>query len=163
MSLLCLFCCVTDILTSLWIVKNSVIEFLVWSLPSDLEGRISCFPTHDGAAFTAVTESLNKLNLTSSHCSIDTRNFFSRNSCFGDSKSKYCENSDEGAFKCLNEIGDVAFMSLETFKNLTGNERFTFSFFPIKHFYFFFQSKLITIQPKWLQSSLSLQTINSVY
>lgn len=90
---------------------------------ADLEGRVACFPTYQGAAFVSALESLNKLKLISSNCSSSVGKFFSRKSCFGDRKSKYCGTDfvgDMGALECLTNVGDVAFMNLETFKNLTG-------------------------------------------
>lgn len=69
-----------------------------------------------------MTESLSKLKLIEGNCSSTVENFFSRKSCFGDKDSSYCKDSfvnDGGPLKCLKEFGDVAFMNLETFKNLT--------------------------------------------
>lgn len=88
-----------------------------------MNGKIACLPALDGAAFTSVTETLYSLKLISSNCSSVAQEFFSRKSCYGTRKSKYCSINyagDNGSFHCLKEHGDVAFMNLETFKNLTG-------------------------------------------
>jgi hypothetical protein len=88
-----------------------------------LEGKIACFPSFEGAAFIAVSEALQKLKLSSDNCSSSVSNYFSRKSCYLNRKSKYCRsspNGDIGAFECLRLTGDVAFMNLETFKNMTG-------------------------------------------
>ena len=88
----------------------------------DLSGKIACFPADEGAAFSSVTETLHTLKLISNNCSSSVKNFFSRKSCFGNQNLKYCSNfnGDDGAFQCLKQHGDIAFINLETFKNLTG-------------------------------------------
>ena len=75
----------------------------------------------------AVTETLQKLRLTSNNCSSSVTDFFSKTSCYGDKKSKHCKNEfigDTGAFNCLRNSGDVAFMNMETYKNMTGKIKF---------------------------------------
>lgn len=89
----------------------------------DLAGRKACFPVHDGAAFVAATQALRSLKLISDNCTSTVKNFFHEESCFGDKKSKHCRSDfigDRGAFHCLKGGGDVAFLNMETFKNLTG-------------------------------------------
>lgn len=84
---------------------------------------MACFPAFEGAAFSSATEILNRLKLIPNNCSSSVQEFFSKKSCYGSSDSKYCSKSltgDSGAFHCLRNEGDVAFMNLETFKNLTG-------------------------------------------
>lgn len=90
---------------------------------TDLQGHKACFPSFHGAAFLSATNALQDLKLIETNCSSSVHDFFSRKSCLGDKNSKHCKQSylgDEGAFNCLNEIGDVAFMDLATFNNLTG-------------------------------------------
>lgn len=91
--------------------------------PTDLKGQSACFPSFEGAAFASVVDSLQKLSLIESNCSHSLNDFFAKKSCLGQKNSKYCAEKylgDFGAFNCLQDFGDVAFMSLETFQNLTG-------------------------------------------
>jgi Transferrin len=86
----------------------------------DLRGRRACFPAQEGAAYLSVAQTLTKLQLSSDNCTSSAEEFFSSNSCYGkvnNCNEKYQQES--GALRCLNEIGDVAFMDLSTFKNLT--------------------------------------------
>ena len=79
----------------------------------------------------AVTETLQKLRLTSNNCSSSVTDFFSKKTCYGDRQTEYCRNEfigDSGAFNCLRHSGDVAFMNMETFKNMTGNQSIFSSF-----------------------------------
>jgi hypothetical protein len=87
-----------------------------------LRDKIACFPAKDGAAFLSTSDALKKLELVQSNCSSSANEFFSKKSCFGDKKSKYCQEKylgEEGALECLKSHGDIAFLNLEIFKNLT--------------------------------------------
>lgn len=101
-----------------------------------MEGRIACFPSYEGAAFLTVTGTLQKLKLTPDNCSSSVRDYFSKKSCLGNKKSKYCQSEyldDAGPLNCLRDYGEVAFMNLETFKNLTGKtQRFSLKFTLLK-------------------------------
>lgn len=104
---------------TLYIFSNFLLQFVF----EDLRGSKACFPALGGAAFSAVTETLNNLKLIEGNCSSTVKSFFSQKSCFGDRDSRYCKESfvgDVGPLKCLKDFGDVAFMNMETFKNLTG-------------------------------------------
>lgn len=86
----------------------------------DLKGRIACFPAQEGAAFLSVAQTLNKLQLSSNNCTSSVEEFFSSKSCYG--KVNNCDaryDNEDGALKCLQEYGDVAFMDMKTFRNLT--------------------------------------------
>lgn len=91
--------------------------------PTDLNGKVACFPSFEGAAFLSVAESLHKLKLIKDNCSSSLADFFSDSSCFGDRRSSYCRKEfagDRGAMRCLKGFGEVAFMNMETYRNLTG-------------------------------------------
>lgn len=98
----------------------------MFNFSSDLEGRVACFPSYEGAAFSSVVGTLHQLKLTSDNCTSSVRDYFDKTSCLGNRKSKYCRSEyleDAGALNCLKNHGEVAFMNLETFKNLTGMTR----------------------------------------
>lgn len=105
-------------------MMSRVVQIIKYShFNVDLKGRVACFPTYEGAAFSSVIETMQKLKLTPDNCTNSLRDFFDRKSCLGNRKSKYCRSEyldDSGALNCLNNYGEVAFMNLETFKNLTG-------------------------------------------
>ncbi|CRK98392.1 CLUMA_CG011751, isoform A [Clunio marinus] len=91
-----------------------------------LEGKVACFPSSRGASFSSVSETLNRLNLIPNNCSSSVERFFSRKSCFGNQKSKYCKNNfvgEDGPLRCLKDYGDVAFMNLEAFTNFTAQNK----------------------------------------
>lgn len=106
-------------------IKNYVTIAVVKSTSSiksfkDLRGKTACFPSHEGAAFYAAMENFKKSKLIESNCSNSIENFFSSRSCFGSYNCRQQYEGDRGAFECLKDHGDVAFMNLETFQNLTG-------------------------------------------
>ncbi|XP_055530828.1 transferrin [Wyeomyia smithii] len=90
----------------------------------DLQGKMACFPSFEGAAHVSVLETLiNHTNFVD-ECT-DVSNYFSKQSCNWISQSSCPEiyNGEEGALRCLLEgSGDVAFMSYETFKRFQGKE-----------------------------------------
>lgn len=88
----------------------------------DLKGKTACFPSFEGASFYAVMKQLQDLKLTVGSCSNSMQNFFSGRSCFGKHNCHKQYEGDKGAFECLKEFGDVAFMNLEIFQNLTGGK-----------------------------------------
>lgn len=85
-----------------------------------MSDKIACFPRRNGAAFSSAADALLKLNLVTDNCSSAVENFFSEKTCFGNENCKKNFGGDNGALHCLKDFGDVAFMNLETFKNLTG-------------------------------------------
>lgn len=89
----------------------------------DLRGKTACFPSYEGASFFAVMEQIQKSKLIESSCSDSVKNFFSGRSCYGTHNCHKQYASDNGAFECLKEFGDVAFMSLENYQKLTEGER----------------------------------------
>lgn len=88
----------------------------------DLKGKTACFPAYEGASFFAVMEQLQKLNLIDGTCSKTIEKFFSGRSCYGAHNCHKQYDGDKGAFNCLKEFGDVAFINMETFQNLTTGE-----------------------------------------
>lgn len=87
---------------------------------NDLRGKTACFPAYEGAAFYAAMENLQKSKLIEKNCSNSVKNFFSSRSCYGKHNCRTNYDGDRGAFECLKDFGDVAFMNLETFQNFTG-------------------------------------------
>jgi hypothetical protein len=89
---------------------------------TDLKHKRACFPTYEGAAFMAVLDTLQKLKVIANNCTSAVNHFFSDKSCFSGGQGRKCHSKyegDDGAFRCLQESGDVAFMNLETFKKLS--------------------------------------------
>lgn len=91
----------------------------------DLENRKACFPSHEGAAFLSVAETLRNLSLAT-NCKAEGRieKFFHTKSCYwADGSKGQCEDQfrgDEGALRCLIEQhGDVAFIDMAVWKNYT--------------------------------------------
>lgn len=90
----------------------------------ELRDKTACFPSHEGASFYSVSEHFQKSKLIESSCSKSVENFFSSRSCFGADNCHKNYGGDKGAFECLKDFGDVAFMNMETFQNLTpANQR----------------------------------------
>lgn len=90
----------------------------------DLQYKSACFPSYEGASFYAAMEQLQKSKLIDDSCSKSVENFFSGRSCYGTHNCHKQYGGDEGAFECLKEFGDVAFMNMESFQNLTKGEKF---------------------------------------
>lgn len=70
----------------------------------------------------AVMDTMQKLKVITNNCTSEVSEFFSSKSCFSNKKGNKCHSrykEDEGAFNCLQEFGDVAFMNLETFNKLS--------------------------------------------
>lgn len=84
----------------------------------DLKGKVACFPSPKGAAFYSVMNILQESRHIKSNCSSHVKDYFSSKSSYGLDKSSY--KGDGGAMECLNSIGDVAFIGMESIKNLTG-------------------------------------------
>lgn len=90
---------------------------------TDLYGKRACFPSQEGAAFLSVAQTISQLRLSDTNCTSSVERFFASDSCFG--KINSCGDryeGDEGALRCLKERGDVAFMDMKTFKNLTSGK-----------------------------------------
>lgn len=86
----------------------------------DIKHKTACFPSFQGASYYSAMNELQELKYIEDNCSKSIYNFFSPASCYG---VKNCRNEyagDEGALKCLNEFGDIAFISLESYKQLNG-------------------------------------------
>lgn len=98
----------------------SQVVYLISFCISDLKDKIACFPNSNGAAYSSAADALQKLSLVSDNCTSSVEEFFSTKTCFGNKNCKKSFGGDNGPFHCLREFGDVAFMNLETFKNLTG-------------------------------------------
>lgn len=99
-----------------------MVEELIFIPILDLAGRRACFPEYEGAAFAAATQTLRSFKLISDNCTSTVSNFFHEDSCFGDKSPKHCRSDflgERGAFHCLKNGGDVAFLNMDTFKNLT--------------------------------------------
>lgn len=89
----------------------------------DLYKKRACFPSLEGAAFLSVSQTISKLKLSNTNCTSSVEKFFSSDSCYGNINScKDRYNGDAGALQCLDAHGDVAFLDMKTFKNLT-NEK----------------------------------------
>lgn len=89
----------------------------------DLYNKRACFPSQEGAAFLSVAQTISKLRLSDTNCTSSVERFFSSNSCYG--KINSCSdryNGDEGALRCLDDQGDVAFLDMKTFKNMTNGK-----------------------------------------
>ena len=100
-------------------LKSSNLTNLNFS-STDLKWKRACFPSYEGAAFYSVMENLQEFKYLNSNCSNGVTNFFASNSCFGSRNCKKDYAGDEGALKCLDQMGDVAFVNLELVRNLTG-------------------------------------------
>ncbi|KAL7037648.1 hypothetical protein ACKWTF_009312 [Chironomus riparius] len=86
----------------------------------DLKWKRACFPSYEGAAFYSVMENLQEFQYINNNCSNGVIDFFASESCFGSRNCKKEYSGDEGALKCLDQMGDVAFVNLELVRNLTG-------------------------------------------
>lgn len=91
---------------------------------SDLQGKRACFPNFEGAAYLSVMETLWNYSLIEKSCvhNVNLANYFSSKSCIWDPKSSHTCNEkyfgEMGAMHCLADgVGDVAFISSETFKS----------------------------------------------
>lgn len=88
----------------------------------DMKGKKACFPSYEGAAYLSVVETLwNKTSSFECPFNQEIKNYFSDKSCTW-GPNNMCDQKykdDIGALKCLTDGGDVAFMSLEVFKNFT--------------------------------------------
>jgi Transferrin len=90
----------------------------------DLRGKTACFPSLDGASFYAIMENLQESKLIErNNCTNSVVNFFSPRSCYGKDNCREKYGNDKGALECLKEFGDVAFMNLATFQNLTAGTK----------------------------------------
>ncbi|XP_037914249.1 transferrin [Hermetia illucens] len=105
------------------IVKDSNLKTM-----NDLQGLKACFPSHAGAAYLSVMETLRNVSKIKYP---DLEEYFSSDSCTW--KTDNCPEKfkgDEGALRCLLESGSVAFLSYDIFKNFTEgklNTSWTFS------------------------------------
>lgn len=87
----------------------------------ELKGRKACIPSHEGAAYLSVLDTIyNKTKtLTPLH------KYFNKDSCLwqpNQPQSSHCPEyykGDEGALRCLAEHGDVAFLSSKLYKEYT--------------------------------------------
>lgn len=108
--------------------NNSTIKTI-----SDLKGKSACFPRHEGVAWNSVAHFLKLQNhFTNSKCSSDEEmeTFFDGICAPGISEtskfSRTCKShshyfGEVGALKCLvDDVADVAFVSLRTLHNVTG-------------------------------------------
>lgn len=86
----------------------------------DLKGKTACFPSHEGAAYFSTMNTLLELKLIEDNCARSIENFFSLRSCFGPINCRESYHGDIGAMKCLEDFGDIAFVNMETFKNISG-------------------------------------------
>lgn len=93
---------------------------------SELKGKRACFPNFEGAAYLSVLETLWNSSLIEKTCAHNSNlaNYFSSKSCIWDPKSSHtCDRKyfgEMGALQCLlDKVGDVAFVSSETFKAFT--------------------------------------------
>lgn len=93
---------------------------------SDLKGKRACFPNFEGAAYLSVLETLWNYSLIEKSCphNLNLANYFSAKSCIWDDRSSNkCDDKysgEDGALRCLADgVGDVAFISSETFKSFT--------------------------------------------
>lgn len=91
----------------------------------ELRGKVACFPSYEGAAYYGAMESLN--NLIDTNCSNSMKNFFSSKSCYGDHNCQHKFDGEKGALECLKKFGDVAFMNMESFQNLTTGKNLNFN------------------------------------
>lgn len=85
----------------------------------DLRGKKACFPGYESAAHLSVLQTLKELEIFSNNsCGDDVKHYFSSESCIW-STDRMCDEhyrGDEGALRCLEERGDVAFIGLEMIK-----------------------------------------------
>ncbi|XP_030554066.1 transferrin [Drosophila novamexicana] len=88
----------------------------------DLKGARACLPSYEGAAHLSVLETI--VNATGSVHSLHS--YFNHNSCiWHPHRGRQCPlhyQGDEGAFRCLAEGADVAFLSSDVYKKyVSGN------------------------------------------
>ncbi|KAG5680182.1 hypothetical protein PVAND_009707 [Polypedilum vanderplanki] len=84
----------------------------------DIKGKTACFPSYEGSSFYSVMHELQQLKYIQDNCSKSIDNFFSPASCYGQENCRKEFSEDNGALKCLNEFGDIAFINLQTYKKL---------------------------------------------
>ena len=93
----------------------------------DLKGRKACFPVYDGIAWNSVVQVLNKEKLLNTCPYTKAMAEFFGDSCVPNVPEQYrgtlgkgCTSEgyqdDYGAIKCLNNGGEVAFVSRNSFK-----------------------------------------------
>lgn len=93
----------------------------------DLRGKRACFPSFEGAAYLSALETIHKQieGGDADFCAAEMiEDYFASDSCtWGSTATRNCNQEyigDEGALRCLFENrGDVAFLSMDVFKNFT--------------------------------------------
>lgn len=97
----------------------------------DLRGKRACFPSYEGAAYLSALETIQQkvIDTEPRQCTLPNKigDFFADDSCiWGPGRMGNCSQQyrgDEGALRCLVENrGDVAFMSMDVFKNFTSGQ-----------------------------------------
>lgn len=97
----------------------------------DLRGKRACFPSFEGAAHLSVLETIQGKTIDTEprNCVSSNKisNYFTDDSCtWGPGRMGNCSQQyrgDEGALRCLVENrGDVAFLSMDVFKNFTAGQ-----------------------------------------
>jgi hypothetical protein len=80
---------------------------------------------------------LQELKYVHDNCSHSINSFFSHASCYGKKNCRKEYSGDEGALKCLHEFGDVAFISIDSYRKLNGEFHIHLQFKSINQTHFF--------------------------